>query len=80
MGVVVLEDFPNDTGALVKRTIMEQTFTQHGVEDASLHGLQAVTCVGQGPADDDGHRIIDVGRLHDIGNRGDFRARVRGVV
>ena len=36
----------------------------HAVQHAALHGLQAVTDIREGAGDDDGHRIVDVGRPH----------------
>jgi hypothetical protein len=36
----------------------------HRVEHAAVHRLQAVAHVGEGPADDHAHRVVEVGRAH----------------
>jgi len=72
--VVIFKDFADDAGAFVEGAVVEQTFAQHRVQDAALHGLQAIASVGEGARDDDRHRVLDVGRLHDVGDvgRGEF--------
>ena len=77
--VVVFEHFADDTGALVEGAVVEQALAEHRVEDAALHRLQAVACVGEGARDDDGHRIVDVRRLHDVGDVGGGKFLVGGV-
>ena len=79
VGVIVLEHLADDAGALVEGAVVEQTLAQHGVEDAALDGLEAVARVGQGARDDHRHRIIDVGRLHDVGDVGRGELFVGGV-
>ena len=77
--VVVLQHFADDAGALVERAVVDEAFPHHRVENAALDGLQAVTRVREGAGDDDGHRVIDVGRLHDVrdvGGRELFLVRV----
>ena len=68
VGMVVLEHLAHDAGALVVGPVVEQALAQHRVEDPALHGLEAVAGVGQRARDDDRHRIVDVGRLHDVGD------------
>lgn len=74
MRVVVLEHLADDAGALGVGAVVQETLAEHGVEDAALDGLQAIAGVGEGSGDDDGHRVFDVGRLHDVGDssRGEF--------
>ena len=77
--VVILQHFADDARALIKRAVVDEAFPHHRVEDAALHGLQAVACVREGAGDDDRHRVIDVGRLHDVrdvGGRELFLVRV----
>src|SRR3954451_8190216 len=52
----------------------------HRVEDAPVHGLQAVARVGQRARHDHAHRVIEVAALHliDDGNRLDIARRRRG--
>ena len=51
------------------------------VEDAAVHRLQPVAHVGQRPADDHAHRVIEIGALHllDDGNRLDVGGAVRAA-
>jgi hypothetical protein len=77
--VVVLEHFTDNAGALVEGAVVDEALAEHRVEDATLDGLQAVAGVGQGARDDDRHRIIDVGRLHDVGDVGRGEFFVRGI-
>ena len=51
----------------------------HRVKDAALHRLQAIARVREGAGDDDGHRVIDVRRLHDVGDIGGRELFVGGV-
>jgi hypothetical protein len=81
VGVVVLEHLADDTGAFVEGAVVDEALAEHGVEDAALDGLQAIAGVGEGARDDDGHRVFDVGRLHDVGDVGGrelFVSRVHG--
>jgi len=64
--VVILEHLADDAGALVEGAVVDEALAEHRVEDAALDGLQAVAGIGQGARDDDRHRVIDVGRLHDV--------------
>ena len=62
VGVVLTDDVADDPGALACRAVCRlQAQLLHGVEDAAVHRLQAVADVGQGPADDDGHGVVQVG-------------------
>jgi len=49
---------------LPERLVRGDALLVHGVEDAAMHGFQAVSHIRQGPGDDDAHRVIDVGLLH----------------
>ncbi|MNY36003.1 hypothetical protein D3C86_1704560 [compost metagenome] len=42
---------------------MAQAHAVHGVENAPLHGLEAVADIGQGPALDHRQRVLEVGAL-----------------
>jgi hypothetical protein len=37
---------------------------EHSVENPTVHGFQAITCVRKGTTNDDGHGVIDVRILH----------------
>ena len=73
VGVVSFQHFADDARALRRGAIVQQAFAQHGVKDATLDGLEAVASVRQGARDDDRHRVIDVGRLHDVRNAGGLK-------
>ena len=51
----------------------------HRVEDAAVHGLEPVAHVGQRAADDDGHRVVEVRRLHLVLERARLEAVVQNV-
>jgi hypothetical protein len=80
--MVVLQHLTDDAGALVERAVVQQAFAKHRVEDAPLDGLQPIARIRQRATDDDGHRVIDVGRLHDVGDVGGgefFAGRIHSV-
>ena len=64
MGVVLAHDFADDRGALAVRAVRLQAEVVHRVEHPAMHRLEPVAHVGQRPADDHAHRVIDVGRAH----------------
>jgi hypothetical protein len=70
VGVVIFEDFADDTGAFIEWSGADQAFSQHSVEDTALDGFQSIADVGQCAADDDGHGVVDIGPLHDFSNIG----------
>jgi hypothetical protein len=53
VGVIIFKHFPDDPCAFVIRPVVQQAFSQHGVENASLNGLEAIADVGEGTAYDD---------------------------
>ena len=62
--VVVTHDVADDARALVVAAVGAVAAVVHRVDDAPVHGLEAVAHVGQGAADDDRHRVLDVAALH----------------
>ncbi|OPZ92473.1 MAG: hypothetical protein BWY73_00795 [candidate division TA06 bacterium ADurb.Bin417] len=62
--MVLTHHLADDTGALLVGAVAVQPQLLHGVKDAPVDGLEAVAGVRQRPADDDAHRVIDVGALH----------------
>ena len=64
MGVELTHDVTDHAGALVESTVRAVTTVIHCVDDATVHGLKAVTDIRQGTTDDDGHRVVQVGALH----------------
>ena len=57
-------DVADDLGALGVLLVGLEAHLLHGVEDAAVHGLEAVADVWQGAADDDGHAVVQVGPAH----------------
>ena len=54
----------DNTRALSVRLIRTVIELDHGPENTSLHRFQPVPHIREGTGHDDGHRVIDVGRLH----------------
>ena len=61
--VVALHRLADDAGALAGRGGRAEAEVVHRHEDAALRRLEAVAHVGQGPADDDAHRVGEVAVL-----------------
>ena len=64
VGVVVTHDLTDDAGGLGERGGGAVSAVVHGVQDATVDGLEAVAHVGQGSPDDDAHGVVEVGALH----------------
>ncbi len=64
VGMIFLEDLTDDARALLERAIGLQAHLVHRVEYAPVDRLEAVTHVGQRAADDNAHRIVQVGAGH----------------
>src|SRR5690606_3638153 len=62
--VVLTEHLPHQPCALLIRTGAGHAQALHAEKHPAVHGLQPIAHVGQGPAYDHRHRIIDVGGLH----------------
>ena len=62
--VVVAHDVADDPRALEEPAVGPEPAVEHGVQDPHVDRLQPVAHVGQRPADDDRHRIVDVAALH----------------
>ena len=64
VGMVLAQHFADDLGALHVLAVVQQSHVVHGVENAAMHGLEAVAHVGQRAADDDRHRIVEIRTAH----------------
>ena len=64
MGVVAAQHVAHAGGRLLEGLVRGQVVLIHGVEDAPVDRLQAVPHVGQRPAHDDAHGVLDVALLH----------------
>ncbi len=64
VGVVLTHHVADDARALREAAVGAVAAVVHRVEDAAVHRLEPVTYVGQRAPDDHGHRVVDVGLLH----------------
>ncbi len=64
VGVVVAHDVADDLGGLGVLLVELQAHFLHAVQDAAVDGLEAVAGVGQGAADDDRHRVVEIRPAH----------------
>ena len=58
----------DDAGALAGGAIGLEAHLLHGVENAAVDGLESVADIGQGAADDDRHRVIEIRLAHLVFN------------
>ena len=58
--VVLAHHLADDRGALAVAGRRGQPHLVHRVQDPAVYGLEAVADVGQGAADDDAHRVVEV--------------------
>src|SRR5438034_702720 len=63
MRVVLLHDLPDRPRGLPVRPIRPEAPLEHRPEHPAVHGLQTVTHLGERSADDDRHRVVEVGAL-----------------
>ena len=64
MGVVLTQHIAYAGGGFLEGFVGGQATLVHGIQDSPVDGLQAVPHIGQGPAHDDGHGVVDVAVLH----------------
>ncbi len=64
VGMIFADDIADDAGRLLVGLVPGRPRLVHGIEDAAVDGLEAVLDIGDGPADDDAHGVIQVGPLH----------------
>ncbi len=74
--VVLAHDIADRAGRLAVGLVVGVAGLVHGVEDAPVHGLEPVAQVGDRPAHDHAHGVVEIGRLH-LGLDGDRRAGAR---
>ena len=64
VGMVFAQHVAHDARALVERLVGGEALFIHGIEDAPVHGLEAVPHIGQRTVDDDRHGVGDKRFLH----------------
>jgi hypothetical protein len=62
--VVRAHDVADHASGLLVGPVRLHPGVVHAVEDASVHGLEAVAYVGERAADDDRHRVVEEARAH----------------
>ncbi len=80
VGMVVTHDVADDLGRLGVLLVVLEAHLLHAVEDAAMHGLEAVANVGQGAADDDGHRVVEIRPAHLVFNIDGEKQRRTGAL
>ena len=70
VGVVFAEHFTHHPGAFAVRAVAGETQLVHRVENAPVHRLETIAGIGQGPAHDHTHRILQIGARHFIAQIG----------
>ncbi len=64
VGMVLADDVADDAGRLLVGLVVVRAALVHGVEDAAVDRLEAVLDVGDGPADDDAHGVVEIRPTH----------------
>ena len=64
VGVIVLEHFADDTGALAVARIRAKPHLRHREQDAAMDRFQAVSSIRQRALHDDTHGVIEIGLAH----------------
>ena len=62
--VVFTQHLAHDTGRFLVGFIVAHAQLAHAIQHAAVHGLQAIAHIGQGPGDDNRHRVVDVRPAH----------------
>ena len=64
VGVIFTHGIADDTGGFTIALVGVQIHFVHGIQDTTLHGLQAVTGIGQCTGNNYTHGIVDIAFLH----------------
>ena len=84
VGMIVTHDVADDLGGLGVLFVELEAHLLHAVEDTAVDGLEAVTHVGEGAADDDRHGVVEVRPAHLLfnidGEHGEGAAALDGGV
>ncbi len=67
--MILADHVADGAGRLVVGPVRREVQLRHAVEDAPMHGLQAVAHVRQRAADDHAHRVIEIAALHLVEDR-----------
>ena len=64
MGVELTHHVADHAGALIEGSVRAVAAVVHRVDHAAVHGLEAVTHIRQGAANNNRHCVVQVGTLH----------------
>ena len=78
MRVVFAHRIANRARRFAVRFVMRVADLMHRKQNPAVHRFQAITQIGNGPADNHAHRVIQIGRFHLI-NDAYLRAVVVGA-
>jgi hypothetical protein len=66
MGMVLTDNIADDPRRFLVGLVPVVVELVHRMKDAPVNGLQAISHIGQRPADDDAHGVVHVGLFHFI--------------
>ena len=64
MGVIFADHIADDAGRFLIRFVVVVAQFLHRKKDPAMHRFQPIAHVGQGPSNDDAHRVVQVGLTH----------------
>ena len=62
--VVLAHHVADDAGRFAVRPVGRVAGIVHAIQDAPMHRLQSITCIGQGARNDHAHGVVEVGAAH----------------
>ncbi len=77
VGMVLADHVADDPGRFLVRLVVHVVQLVHGEEYSPVHRFQTVPDIGQGPADNGAHGIVQIGPPHLVFNRYDRGCRHR---
>ena len=64
MGVILTDDVTDHARRFLVGAAVRVGQVVHRKEDAAMDRLEAITCIRQGPANNNAHRVINIGGTH----------------
>ena len=64
MRVILPHYLPDHARTFIEGTLWTVSTIKHGIQDTSVNWLQSVTNIWEGTANNNGHRIVQVGAFH----------------
>ena len=69
MGVIFTDDIADDARRLAEWFVILIAVLMHRIENTAVHGLEAVAHIGQRPAHDHAHGVVEIRTLHLLRDR-----------